>query len=110
MNGYTRVYREILGGNLPILILTFDDLQRDKNKQLRSILDFVGYHPTDLDERLRCLGRNDVGFFKRTKISSLSSDPYRPENVKDVNALIAELRRGLEKIGYNTLPHWERFV
>ncbi|XP_076812840.1 sialate:O-sulfotransferase 2-like isoform X2 [Clavelina lepadiformis] len=91
------------------IIVYYEDLKRDRVKEMRRVVDFIGFKVNNLEKRLLCLQLEGGGLFKRPS-RNRAVNPYSSDQTKLIDEKIRMLGSYLKD---NTedrtpLPNYER--
>ncbi|XP_076813108.1 sialate:O-sulfotransferase 1-like [Clavelina lepadiformis] len=91
------------------LVVYYEDLKQDHVKQMRRVVDFIGFKVTNLEERLLCLQLENTGLFKRPPRKD-DFNPYSRDQTELINEYVARLKNYIkEKVtSAPPLPNYER--
>jgi len=98
--------------NKTVYVLYYEELKQDPIGELRKLLAFpplADIRPTNFEGRLQCLSAQLTGLAKR-KHQPLTFDPFTDAMKRKINGYIASTRKNLKKLGFTTLPDYERPV
>ncbi|XP_061819147.1 sialate:O-sulfotransferase 1-like [Nerophis lumbriciformis] len=85
-----------------LLVVHYEDLQRELLPQLRLITAFLNVTPTE--ERLICAQNNQDGYFKRPGSQQPSFDPFTPHMRQTIDTFIRTVDQALQSRNFSRLP------
>ncbi|XP_076812916.1 sialate:O-sulfotransferase 2-like [Clavelina lepadiformis] len=91
------------------LVVYYEDLKQDHVKQMRRVVDFIGFKVTNLEERLLCLQLESTGLFKRSPRKD-GFNPYSRDQTELINEYVARLKNYMKEnvTSAPPLPNYER--
>ncbi|XP_053297803.1 WSC domain-containing protein 1 [Pleuronectes platessa] len=85
-----------------LLVVHYEELQRDLLPQLRLITSFLNVTMTE--ERLLCAQSNQDGHFKRSVAQKSSFDPFNPDMKQMIDSFIHTVDEALQSRNFSRLP------
>ncbi|CAK8688779.1 unnamed protein product [Clavelina lepadiformis] len=106
---WLRANTKYLASSSRSLVVYYEDLKQDHVKQMRRVVDFIGFKVTNLEERLLCLQLESTGLFKR-KSRKDDFNPYSRDQTELINEYIARLKNYIKEnvTSAPPLPNYER--